>query len=103
MLEIQETWAPSLGPEDPLEKEIATHSSILAWRILRTEELGRLQSIGSQRVGHAWSDLACTHCHLKNFLHVSTTEPHPLHPFFPTSPRAFKERLQDFFFFSFPS
>ena len=42
----------SLGWEDPLEKETATHSSILAWRILGTEDLGRLQSMGSQRAGH---------------------------------------------------
>ena len=41
-----------LGREDPLEKEMATHSSILAWRIPPTEELGKLQSAGSQRVGH---------------------------------------------------
>ena len=42
----------SLGREDPLEKEMATHSSILAWKIPWTEECGRLQSMGSQRVGH---------------------------------------------------
>ena len=48
----RETWVQSLGWEDPLEKEMATHSSILAWRILQTEEPGRLQSMGSQRVGH---------------------------------------------------
>ena len=53
-------WARSLGLEDPLEEETATHSSILAWRLLWTEEPGRLQSLGSQRVGHDWSDLACT-------------------------------------------
>ena len=47
-----ETWVRSLGREDPLEKEMATHSSILAWRIPWMEELGRLQSMGSQRVGH---------------------------------------------------
>ena len=41
-----------LGREDPLEKEMATHSSIIAWRIPWTEELGKLQSMGSQRVGH---------------------------------------------------
>ena len=41
-----------LGWEDPLEKGMATHSSILAWRILWTEEPGRLQSLGSQRIGH---------------------------------------------------
>ena len=49
---MQETQVRSLGQEDPLEKEMATHSSILAWRIPWTEELGRLQSTGSQRVGH---------------------------------------------------
>ena len=43
---------PSQGREDPLEKEMATHSSIVAWKIPWTEEPGRLQSIGSQRVGH---------------------------------------------------
>ena len=48
---MQETWVPSLGWEDPLEKEMATHSSILAWRIPWTEEPGELQSTGSQRVG----------------------------------------------------
>ena len=47
---IQETWVRSLGQEGPLEKEIATHSSILDWRIPRTEEPGELQSMGSQRV-----------------------------------------------------
>ena len=49
---MQETRAQSLGQEDPLEKEIATHSSILAWRIPWTEEPGGLQSVGSQRVRH---------------------------------------------------
>ena len=47
-----ETWVQSLGWEDPLEESMATHSSILAWRIPGTEELGELQSMGSQRVGH---------------------------------------------------
>ena len=47
-----ETWVRSLGLEDPLEKEMATHYSILAWRIPWKEEPGRLQSRGSQRVGH---------------------------------------------------
>ena len=45
---VQETQVQSLGQEDPLEKEMATHSSILAWKIPRTEELGRLQSVGLQ-------------------------------------------------------
>ena len=49
---LQETQNQSLGWEDPLEKEMATHSSILAWRIPWTEEPGRLQSMGLQRVGH---------------------------------------------------
>ena len=46
---MQETWVRSLGQEDPLEKGMATHSSILAWRIPWTEEPGGLQSMGSQR------------------------------------------------------
>ena len=45
-------WVGSLGQEGPLEKEMATHSSILAWKIPWTEELGGLQSMGLQRVGH---------------------------------------------------
>ena len=49
---MQETWVRSLGREDPLEKEMATYSSILAWRIPWTEEPGWLQSMGSRRVGH---------------------------------------------------
>ena len=49
---MRETWVQSLGREDPLEKEMVTHSGILAWRIPWTEELGGLQSTGSQRVGH---------------------------------------------------
>ena len=49
---MQETWVPSLGWEDPLEKEMAAHSSTLAWKIPWIEEPGRLQSMGSQRVRH---------------------------------------------------
>ena len=49
---VQEIWVQSLGQEDPLEKEMATHSSILAWRIPWTEKPGRLQSMASQRVRH---------------------------------------------------
>ena len=49
---MQESWVPSLGQEDPLEEEMATHPGILAWEIPWTEEPGRLQSMGSQRVGH---------------------------------------------------
>ena len=50
---LQETWVQSLGWEDPLEKGMATHSSILAWRIPWTEEPGGQQSLGSQRVRHS--------------------------------------------------
>ena len=49
---MQETWVRSLGWEDPLEKEMATRCSTLAWKIPWTEEPGRLQSMGLQRVGH---------------------------------------------------
>ena len=52
MQEMQDTQVQSLGQEDPLEKEMTTHSSTLAWKISWTEEAGRLQSMGSQRVGH---------------------------------------------------
>ena len=59
-----ETWVQSLGWEDPLEKEMATHSSILAWKIPWTEELGGLQSMGSQIVGHDW---VTGHTHINRY------------------------------------
>ena len=74
---MQETKVRSLGGEDPLEKGMAIHSSILAWRIPWTEEPGGPQFLGSQRVGH---DLAAnitttttllTDCYLENLLHLS--------------------------------
>ena len=49
---MQEMWVPFLGQEDPLEEDMATHSSILAWKIPGTEEPGGLPSMGSHRVGH---------------------------------------------------
>ena len=52
---MQEIWVRFLGQEDPLEKRMATHSSILAWKIPRMEEPGGLQSLGSQRVRHDWT------------------------------------------------
>ena len=58
MQEMQERWVQSLGKEDSLEEEMATHSSILVGRIPYTEEPGRLQSMGLQRVGH---DLVTEH------------------------------------------
>ena len=51
-------WVQSLGQEDPLEEDMATHSSIIAWKIPWTEEPGGLQSMGLQRVGHDWSNSA---------------------------------------------
>ena len=54
MQEMQKTWVQSLGQEDLLEKEMATHSNILAWEIPWTEEPGGLQSMKMQRVGHDW-------------------------------------------------
>ena len=57
-------WIQFPGQENPLEKGMATHSSILARRIPRTEEPGGLQSIGSQRVGYNWNDWACTYTYV---------------------------------------
>ena len=54
MQEVQKTQVQSLGQEDPLEKEVAAHSTILAWKIPWTEEPGGLQSMGLQRIGHDW-------------------------------------------------
>ena len=58
---MQEMWVRSLAKEDPLEKEMAIHSSILAWETPWTEEPDRIQSMGSRRVRHNWSNLACLH------------------------------------------
>ena len=60
---MQETWVQSQGWEDPLEKEMATHSSILVWRIPWTEDPGGLQSMGSQRVGYELSMHTRCLCH----------------------------------------
>ena len=67
--ELQETRVRSLGREDPLEEEMATHPSIVAWEISCTEKPGGLQSTGSQRVRHDWSDLAC----LRSFILLTRT------------------------------
>ena len=64
------------GSEDPLEKEMVTHSSILAWKVPWTEDPGRLQSIWSQRIRHDWSDWACTHT--RNWLALQSTRSTPL-------------------------
>ena len=68
---MQETKVWSLVQEDPLEEEMATHSSILAWRIPWIEEHGRLQSMGSQRVGHDWM-IEHTHVYLTYHSYLST-------------------------------
>ena len=65
---MQETWVQSLGQEDALEKEMATHSSILAWRIPWTEEPGELHCIGLQRVGHNWATNIFTFTHPKDLV-----------------------------------
>ena len=69
---LQETWVPSLGWEDALEKGKATHSSVLAWRIPWAEEPGRLQSMGSQRVGHDWATNIFTSVYFFIFFSIPT-------------------------------
>ena len=67
---MQETWetqVQSLGQQDLMEKVMATHSSIFAWRIPWTEETGGLQTTGSQKVRHDWSKSACTHAYTYPF------------------------------------
>ena len=71
----RETRVQSLGREDLLEKEMAPHSSILAWKIPWTKEPVRLQSMGSQRVGHDWATLLSLSFSLKNTLRFFTTVP----------------------------
>ena len=79
---IQETRVQSLGREDPLEKELATHPSILAWRIPWTEEPGGLQSMGLQTVRHDWvTNTSTSLLWLKILLYKC--EYHPLTPFLP--------------------
>ena len=74
-----ETQVQSLGREDTLEKETATHSSILAWRIPWAEEPGRLPSMGSQRVGHDWSNSAPMHACMGGCESTSVNMNQPLH------------------------
>ena len=64
---MRETWVWSLGWEDPLKKEMAIHSSTIAWKIPWTEEPGRLQSMGSQRVGHDWATSLSCSCQYHSF------------------------------------
>ena len=67
-----ETWVWSLGQEDPLEKEMATQSSTLAWRIPWTEEPGRLQSTGLQSVGHDWATSLSLSTRIKSMITAAT-------------------------------
>ena len=67
---MQETWGQSLGREDPLERGVATHSSIPAWKIPWTEEPGGLQSMGSQRVRHNKEQFSL---HFNSLPHLSLT------------------------------
>ena len=71
---VQETRVWSLGWEYPLEKEMASHSSILAWKISWTEEPGGMQSMGSQRVGHDWAANTNTNKGVRNFEKISLKE-----------------------------
>ena len=66
---MQETWVQSLGWEDPLEKEMATHSSTHAWKIPWMEKSGGLQSMGSQRVGHDWATPLSLNLCKRNYLY----------------------------------
>ena len=78
---MQETWVWSLGQEDPLKKGMATHSSILAWRIPWTEEPGGLQSVGSQRVGHDWATNTFTTLHKVTGIDAMNPEINKIHIF----------------------
>ena len=70
-ISMEKVWVQSLGQEDPLEKEMATHSSDLAWKIPGTEEPGGLPSMGLHRVGHDLSDLAAAAAYI-SIAYIST-------------------------------
>ena len=72
---MQETWVPSLGQEDPLEKEMATHSSTIAGKIPWTEEPDKLQSMGSQRVRHNWATSLSLHLLIPSSHSILPTPP----------------------------
>ena len=93
MQETQETWVPSLSQEDPLEEEMATHSSTLAWRIPWTEEPDGLQSMGLQRVGHDW---VTEHTYVYLYIHtlcvLVSGEPWLIHSSCEAGRRSFNSR-----------
>ena len=70
---VQETWVQSLGQEDPLEKQMTTHSNILAWRISWTVEPGELQSMVSQKVGHNLATKKKISCPYNFFFFLNVT------------------------------
>ena len=78
----RKTRVQSLGQEDPLEKEITTHSSTLAWKIPWTEEPARLQSMGLQRVGHNWvTECVCMHTHTHIHTYPTKSQMFSIWPF----------------------
>ena len=85
---MQEMQIRSLGQENLLEEDMVTHSSILAWRIPWTEEPGELQSMGSQRIRHNWSDLAYMHMlmYMKDLAPCKAQKNMLSHLFFPHPP-----------------
>ena len=103
------TWVRSLGQKDPLEKEMATHTSVLAWRIPGTGEPGGLWSMGSHRVGHNWSDLAaskelsCINDLTASLLPFSGGCPHPFSPSVCASLPCSSLNWTNCFFVCFPS
>ena len=83
LLAMQETWVQSLGWEDPLQKGMATHFSLLAWRTPWTEEPGGLQSMGSQRVWHDWvTNIFTFIC----FIHIYPLHMYPIYTHIPATP-----------------
>ena len=91
MQEMREMQVPCLGREDPLEEEMATHSSILAWKIPGTEEPGGLQSMGCQRVRHDWVN-EHTQETLSSLVAVNPHSPTSPHP--PRNPFLFPRFMQ---------
>ena len=77
---MQETWVWFLGGEDPLKKEMATHSNTLTWKIPWTEESGRLQSMGSQRVRQDWANSLSLSCCLSLATHLKDVKTQKLAP-----------------------
>ena len=99
---MQETWVWSLGWEGPLEKEMATHSSILAWEIPWTEKSGWLQPMGSKRVGYDWCDLACIHAQFIIFFFTINAKIHMRFFFFKADYKCFFQNICYLWKIAFP-